>query len=90
MRYIIKGGSYVFSTFALFLSESLCLFGNQICIVKVVDLHGATNFVEGSRCSFASHFTTLAEHFVYGRDVLFKFLASFADRAEFFLHDSSE
>ena len=68
----------------------LGVLGDELGVVEVVDLHGCTNFVESLGCLGASNFATLAEDFIYLRDVLLVVRSLLTHRLEEVLHDVEE
>lgn len=71
----------------LFSAETFGLFGYQVRIVEVIDLHGTVNVVQCGGSRFTSLLTTFFQHVVDGRYVLFEFLAAGTDGLQSFLHD---
>ncbi len=52
---------------------------DEVGVVEIVDSHGMAHTVEGVGGGGARFLAALAQHFVYGRDILLVLLTAFAD-----------
>ena len=70
----------------LFSAKTFGLFGYQVRIVEVIDLHGTAYIVQCSGSRFTSLLTAFFQHVVDSRYILFEFLAAGTDGLQCFLH----